>query len=520
MKSSGATGARGAFQACLQPLCCDVAQTILIVPTSTLADAPQFTEADALELLLVEAVETQPRADRIISSRGRLRAKRVADAIGSSPRHFRDWLRSRAHALSHDIAEQSPLLCSSLQWVGFPRSLVMLGVVAGVLMGWTAGLSNGGTTLNLMAPPVLLVLLWNAVALLLTGLWRKPAAGLANALPRLLTKLRSSQADRLRAAGPGGDDVLSAYRQLLAQWVSVSAPLQQQRAQMVLHLGATVTALTVIAQMYLNGLVRGFDVAWSSTFLDAAQVHALISVVLAPATWLSGLALPGVGVIESIGHGSAEASMRSAAPWIHLWVIMLTLLVILPRTVLIIRHALHARKLSKTLSIDISTPYYRRLSRIQRAREHQIVILPLLTMPSPEHQRSLIEALRPAAPDAEQIVFDDAVIEPGSSAPGATDRQNALLILLVPISMTPETDLLMTLLTELNNNSLGALVLCDETPFRSRFRDASKRISTRTHAWQQLATRAGLSCFSIDPAAVSEMTIEAIGQAIDRALAS
>ena len=79
--------------------------------------------------------------------------------------------------------------------------------------------------------------------------------------------------------------------------------------------------------------------AWCSTTASAgkapssmpAQVHALLSVLLAPALALSGQTLPDVAALQAL---RAPQPGASAAPWIHLYALQLVLLVVLPRLLL------------------------------------------------------------------------------------------------------------------------------------------------------------------------------------------
>ena len=42
-----------------------------------------------------------------------------------------------------------------------------------------------------------------------------------------------------------------------------------------------------------------YRAGWESTFLDAARVRALLGFALAPAAWLTGIALPDVARLEA-----------------------------------------------------------------------------------------------------------------------------------------------------------------------------------------------------------------------------
>ena len=66
----------------------------------------------------------------------------------------------------------------------------------------------------------------------------------------------------------------------------------------MLHLAAAATALGVIAGLHTRGLAFEYRASWESTFLGAEQVDALLSVTLAPGSWLTGIPVPDVAAIE------------------------------------------------------------------------------------------------------------------------------------------------------------------------------------------------------------------------------
>ena len=133
-----------------------------------------------------------------------------------------------------------------------------------------------------------------------------------------------------------------------------------------LHLAAAALGLGLVAGLYLRGLVLDYRVGWESTFLDAATVQPLLATLLAPASALSGIAVPDVAGVQALRLPQAEGTDASAAPWIHLYALQLALCVLLPRLVLALWAGGRALALKRALPLPLHEPYFQRLLRQQQ----------------------------------------------------------------------------------------------------------------------------------------------------------
>ncbi|WP_462386307.1 DUF2868 domain-containing protein [Acidovorax sp. Q11] len=123
------------------------------------------------------------------------------------------------------------------------------------------------------------------------------------------------------------------------RWWAHAADLLQQRAARVLHLCAAAWGAGIALSLLLRGLVVRYQFGWESTFLDATQVHAIVSVLFAPLTLLLGLApftLQEIAATQNFAGESGVAGMGSAAGsrWVGMYVGLLLLAVVLPRLAL------------------------------------------------------------------------------------------------------------------------------------------------------------------------------------------
>jgi hypothetical protein len=170
-----------------------------------------------------------------------------------------------------------------------------------------------------------------------------------------------------------------------------------------MHTAAAALALGLIAGLYLRGLVMDYRAGWQSTFLDAGAVQALLGVVLAPAAWLTGVAVPEVAPLRLAPGAAASAS---AAPWIHLLAATLMLTVVLPRLLLAGRAAWGAARLSQRLPLALEGEYFERLHPLmRRASRRPLTLLWCPLAPAAEAPRLLGTAVA-LPPDGLQALFD------------------------------------------------------------------------------------------------------------------
>jgi hypothetical protein len=322
----------------------------------------------------------------------------------------------------------------------------LLPVVA-LIAGLAADAAGPGQRIDLLAPPWLLVLAWNlgVVALLV---------------------LRP-----LRARGAFADPLRRIDALRVERW---------------LHLAAAALACGMVAGLYLRGLVLDYRAGWQSTFLDPAQVHALLAVLLAPASALTGIGVPDAAAVAALRLQPDAAAVAPAAAWIHLFATSLVLWVVLPRAVLALVCHQRARRLAADVPLDLSAPYFRAFER-EAPDAPAAWILPYAVDPPP--LQPLLAALREAtgrrlaARCAPAVAF-------GEETTAATPADAAPVHVLFAAAATPEPEHQGVLLQRLGARLAGVLV--DETAFAARFADDPDRLAQRREAWRSLAASAGV----------------------------
>ena len=208
--------------------------------------------------------------------------------------------------------------------------------LAALLLGLAIDRISNAHRVDLLSPPLLTVLAWNLAVYLLIA-WRamRPpqahGAWLQQALRPLHHPFGRAERGRGLAARIAAD-----FHQ---RWWAHAADLLQQRAARVLHLCAAAWGAGIALSLLLRGLVVRYQFGWESTFLDATQVHAIVSVLFAPLTLLLGLApftLQEIAATQNFAGESSAAGMGGAAGsrWVGMYVGLLLLAVVLPRLAL------------------------------------------------------------------------------------------------------------------------------------------------------------------------------------------
>ena len=165
----------------------------------------------------------------------------------------------------------------------------------------TDAVGSASHTVNILAPPLLLLMLWNLAVYAFIAV-------------NALFKSRHFKLPKL----------------------DQTEALALAHGTTVMHWSAAALALGALLAMYWRGLVFDYQALWQSTFLSAKSAHTLVSLVLSPAAWLSswfgGLAFPDLASFEQLRAPASQG--ENAGRWIHWYAITVFLVVLLPRSLL------------------------------------------------------------------------------------------------------------------------------------------------------------------------------------------
>ena len=474
-----------------------------------------MNEASAREVLLLQAFETTVPASPSWGDEDRAWATRLALESGGAQLGAEGFVALRAHhAMQRLLPREAGLATWMKRRAGRTRwgLWALWAAVAGFGIGVLAHSIDPSQRINLLAPPVWAAVLWNLIVYgLLIGSTMMSATRRTPRQPGKLLRWveRAMRAGRslpgLSTAGTAAGGSSAALRTFASQWARLVAPVSATRAAVLLHAGAAALGLGLMAGLYARGLVLDYRAAWESTFLSAGAVHAILSVLLAPALMLSGIALPDAAGFEALraSHASLASGVPGApaAPWIHLYAWTLLLAVVLPRSVLAAVACLRARWLVRHVDLPLTDAYFQRLRLQQNGNTAHVQVLPYAQAPSAQAMLGLRTLLTGVLGDALQSTVEPTMpfgAEDDAATWPALQASTTLLLALFDLTATPEPQnqgRFMEQLVARAPAGASTILLVDEAAFRRRFGIASDahsaRLKQRRDAWQRTAEAFG-----------------------------
>jgi hypothetical protein len=458
-----------------------------------------MNEQVARNVVLVRAIETADTQHEILSDDDRMYASRSARELAQwqaadskTPATFDHFLQQRSEQILKRLAERTPAFGAFLHRRPLLPALSVLLPVLGLLAG--AGLDRIADPhrVDLLSAPLLLIIGWNLLVYLILLAWQLvPSKETGWARPGLLRRLTVGKANLPRKLPRV---LASALAQFMGEWAQLSGRLAHARLGRAVHLAAAAFAVGAILSLYARGLLTQYAAGWESTFLDARQVHHILSVLFAPALFLFPLQGFSVADIEALRFTQA-ASPVGGARWVHLYAATLMLLVVLPRVLLAMFAGWRTRRLARHFPLDLEQPYFRKLAdRIGAAGPAVLRILPYsFTIDEARHKglaaigaMALGEQarlmLRPSFPYGEEP--RDALQDVSLDDPGIT-----VTAALFSLAATPEKENHGAFLDYLVRHcARGVAVLVDESGLVERAAGqpgADERIAERMALWRQ-----------------------------------
>jgi hypothetical protein len=472
----------------------------------------EMTEDEARRVELVRAFEADDPDGTLLTREDIAQAERHArDTSAHSRRRGggETFISARAEFASARLATRHPGIAGLLERASWSRWLGLVPPVLAFALGFLANEFGTDKRLDLLAVPLLGTVAWNLLvyAWLLITLFAPGPASFAHPVYRAVAWLRGFG----RRSDDPGTPLQRAAHAFEMRWASAAGPLTSARVARTFHLAAALFAVGLIAGIYVRALVIEYRAGWESTFLGPEAVRTLLSGVLGPASWLSGVPIPPLESITAMRWTGPGTGGVNAAPWIHLYVMTLIGTVVVPRLLLFLWQAIKAFRLERRFPVPGREDFYiRRLLRGAGGAAAQVRITPYAYDPGQETQRRLSAALRAALGDGAQIRFDQAIEYGGEDrwlSEHPANPADDYHILLFTLAATPEEENHGTLAatlsargaTEQKGTAFGALV--DETPYRAHFAGQaglSERIAARLDAWRSALSASGLRPLGLD----------------------
>jgi hypothetical protein len=457
-----------------------------------------MNEEVARNVVLVRAIETMDRKHEILSDDDRMYASRSAKELAEwqaadskSPVTADQFLQQRSEQILKRLAERAPAFGAFMQrrtgW-----TMLSIGLpLAALLIGAGVDRISDPHRVDLLSAPLLAIIGWNLLVYVILLAWLfvpGSKTGWAGAgLLRHLSVGRAALPRRLPSA------LSAAVVEFMAEWTRLSSKLTHLRLARTMHLAAALFAAGAVLSLLARGLLTQYVAGWESTFLDAAQVHTVLSVLFAPAAWLFNLQGFSVADIEALRFSLAP-SMAGGKRWVLLYAATILLLVILPRLVLSAVAQWRARRLAADFPLDLEQPYFRQLRgkmgggapgvlrvlpysfTLDEARDKGLATV--ATMLLGEHARLMLRPSSAYGDEPRDALGETALDDPAVS----------LTAVLFNLAATPENENHGAFIEHLVRASpCGIAVLVDESSLAERLgaQAGKSRIDERIALWQQ-----------------------------------
>jgi len=336
-------------------------------------------EARALrKVLLIQAIEETDRKGEALPLAERVEATRAV--IGKSPPVLEtqaeaplssatEWfLVRRADVLLRSLRKRSPGIDHVLAIAGgaisFDRGLLVTAFAFGALLSFL----DGRYGIDILAPPLVGLVIWNALVCLLMLGRRSASAGLAG----LYSRWARGRFERLlNHSNRFNAPLAPGLRRFAGDWWEVAQPLFAARGRRLLHLCAVLVALGLVTGYYFRAHVLLSHAGWADgNLLGPATAHAILILLYGPAALLAGIALPtteGIAPLRwTVGsHGGGDATV-----WVHLIAWTAFLYIMLPRLLAVLISTFGLWRLSRRLSLPSGVAtYVRTVSAAERSGE-------------------------------------------------------------------------------------------------------------------------------------------------------
>lgn len=451
-----------------------------------------MNEHSALDVIAVRSIETRDRERAVWTDVDRAWASRAAaEAVGEKA-NAETFLARRARLALERPGERNRLLLASvnrMRWRPWYGGAV---IAIAFVLGFASYQIGNSHQIDLLAPPVLALIAWNLViyfTLLATRLVRlrrpTPPGFLRSGVMRAVAFTTGPSLSRAKLHKAGDRVTVASLVNLADTWFAAAKSLYAARIRRILHLAAATLAVGVIAGFYLRGLAFEYKATWESTFLDVAAVHGLLSVMLAPGAWLTGIAIPGTAHIESIQAPSSE----NAATWLHLYAASVFLIVLVPRIVLASWAGYQEWKLSRKFPLSLDDPYFRHLLRNFHAEPERVRVIPFsYTLPEPV-QAGLESIVTRTFGGGSSLIFEPSVRwdDEGDLVRNmAQEEGRGPVIALFSLAATPEDEVHGAFIKSLKEHfeaGHNLIAVVDESAFHARWPDDEIRLNKRRRAW-------------------------------------
>ncbi len=455
----------------------------------TLNDVKELTWTRVLE---ISALEKKAISAEDTSECTQAAAKQVGEA--ATPKEFLlarhtfiiDKIKKRIPALLHP----SPV---NLRIWSVGIIFVIIAFVLGIL---TDELSTSGNKINLLAPPLLGLFLWNLIIYLwlfisyIFKLLRKgkssPKQPIRELVGALLLKVQTYASKK----SPN----LTAFYKL---WVPAESNYLGRAVASILHLSALFFGLGLIFSIAIRGWGTAYTAGWESTWLAESP-----DTVLAFLQFVYSLAPVNDGLFQTLNVDMVK-NMRfdinptgvPATYWMVRLITATILIVIIPRLILFTYNQIRLSLITNNFPINLQTPYYQNIIRQWHGQSMTIRVLPFGKSLNAEEKNALEDLALRINQSGSKFIYEETAHE-DSPLPVIEGGRAEELWIVFQMSSTPEMEVHINFANSVkdlcNKNGATCRVIVNTDSFIERFANTPKRIEEREKNWRSFLITTGL----------------------------
>lgn len=412
-----------------------------------------------------------------------------ADRLGDRESAF---LLRRARWLEQEVIGWSGTLVRVME-----RLNPVKGRLSWIIAGWLGALITGyalaglgqEAEFNLLALPLVGVLVWNGVIMLLALFLELKKEGHSRPLEWLATVLTPAQNDVFTDGethtGLTVDQRFSllAHAPALERW--------QKRFRAWLHIGAALLALGSAVGLYARGWSKEYRAVWESTLLSESQAQRFFGTLFLPASEALHLPLPLSELPVMHRTSGRTAAPALALPWIHLYAGTLLLLVILPRFALagLSVWRAHAVIQKRMKSLGWQTYLIRTLRAVEGGQE-VITVLIHATDASPTHREVWSRGVRERFGRMTEPEMIHVALGDEDDFVAAWKPEHPRVVIVFNLATTPEAEVQRRLVLDVKQTlssrqrDAELLVLLDATSIGNRW--SPEKLAGREKLWTDM----------------------------------
>ena len=311
------------------------------------------------KVLLIQAIEETDRTGEALPLAERVEATRAV--VGKNPPTLEpqpeaplssatEWfLVRRAEVLLRRLSERSPGIDHVLAIAGgaiaFDRGLLVVAFALGALLSFL----DGHYGINILAPPLVGLVLWNVLVYVLM-LGRRSASSW---LARLYSRWARGHFERLLSHSTRFNAPLApGLRRFAGDWWEVARPLFAARGRRLLHWCAVFVALGLVTGYYFRAHLLLSHAGWADGHVfGPTTAHAFITLLYGPAALLAGIILPTTDGIAELRWTVGQHGGGDASAWVHLIAATAFLYIMVPRLLAVLVSTFGLWRLSRQVSL-------------------------------------------------------------------------------------------------------------------------------------------------------------------------